>query len=115
VIIGFSFVRDRHVFENPMITSFYGVPPGHNHLFEYGLSMKLAIDRRFLKVCRWYCDLLLFKAFHEPVDMNLKNLFEVRISRYWLFSVQTRVIYEHEVSGHLQLENLASFGFCFRL
>ena len=111
----FTIVRDQRVFANPGVSSFYGVTPGHGPLFEYGLSLKLLIDHRFLKICRWYCDLLLFKAYHQPSDMQLKSLFEVRISRYWVLSVQTRIIYEHEVCPAIQLENLASFGFSFRL
>jgi hypothetical protein len=108
-------IRDQRVFANPGVVTFYGITPGHNHLFEYGMTMKMMIDQRFLKICRWYCDLLLFKPFHQQADMHLKSLFEVRISRYWVLSVQTRIIYEHEACPYIQLENLASFGFSFRL
>jgi hypothetical protein len=110
-----TYLRDRSVFGQSGLQSFYGVPYGKRSLFEYGLSMQLLIDRLIGKHMQWNCDLLLFKDNNSPVDVTLKNLFAYRISRYFKTSLQTRLFYEEKVSRQVRLENLISLGFDFHL
>lgn len=106
-----TLVRDPRVFEGPGVDIFYGVSRGKHALFEYGLSMKLLLDRTFNRFFRWNGDLLLFKKFNHPWDLNLRNSFEFRLARYFLLSVRTRVVYESAVSNHFRFESLVSAGF----
>ena len=110
-----TYLRDRTIFDQSGLESFYGVPKGKRSLFEYGLSMHLLIDRLIGKRLQWNCDLLLFKNNDSPVDVSLKNLFAFRISKYFNTSLQTRLFYEEKVSRQIRFENLISLGFDFHL
>jgi hypothetical protein len=107
-------IRDTSVFTGQQVNSYYGVKRGAGHLFEYGVSLRLQADRTFWKVLRWNCDLLLFKGYDKPADLNLKNLFEVRLASFIVISVQTRLLYEEDISRQLQVENLFSAGFTLK-
>lgn len=106
-----TYVRNKKVFNQPGRESCFGVSIGQDHRFEYGLTLHLTIDKAFLTRFHWDCDLLLFKDYHQPVDMTLKSLLAVRITRFLKTSIQTRLYYEREVSPDLQMENLISVGF----
>jgi hypothetical protein len=106
-----TLLRDTSVFARQEIGSYYGVKRGTNHLVEYGISLRFQVDRKFWRVLRWTCDLLLFKAFDSPADLNLKNMFEIRLASFVVISVQTRLLYEEDMSRKLQVENMLSAGF----
>ncbi|MCX6245968.1 MAG: DUF3078 domain-containing protein [Bacteroidetes bacterium] len=113
--VGFSsakltWIRDRSIFEKQKTEKFYGVPEGKNHLFEYGLSMQLMVDKDFCKKVKWNCDLLVFKNYNSPVDVSLKNNLGFRINNFLKAGIQTRVLYEEMISKSIQLENLVTFG-----
>ena len=93
----------------------FGVPAGKNHRFEYGLSLRLTIDRDLIRNFHWNFDLLAFQEYLKPAGLSLKNLLAVRIGRYFRASLQTRLIYEEKISRHLQLENMISGGLYFAL
>jgi hypothetical protein len=111
----FTWIRDKRVFDQQNCNSFYGVSRGKNHLFEYGLSMHVLIDREFQKRIHWNCDLLVFKDAGKPFDVVLKNIVGIRISKFLKSTIQTRIYYEKEVSKNIQVENLVSLGFYFNL
>lgn len=106
-----TLLRDTSVFAGQEIGSYYGVKRGTNHLLEYGISLRFQADRTFWRVLRWTCDLLLFKAYDNPADLNLKNMFEIRLASFIVISVQTRLLYEEDISRKLQVENMLSAGF----
>jgi hypothetical protein len=107
-------VRDPDVFEALQTDVFNGVPRGQNHRFEYGLSLRLLADRTFWKILRWNCDLLVFKAYKSPLDLNVRNLLELKLGRLVVVSLQTRLLYDEEISRSLRTENLLSAGLCLR-
>ncbi len=107
-------LRDTSVFAAQQTDVYRGVRRGSDHLFEYGISCRLQTDRTFLKILRWNCDLLAFKAYRKAVSLNLKNLLEVRPVKFLSVSVQTRMFYEEEVSRSLRMENLLTVGFSFK-
>ncbi len=111
----FTWIRDKRVFDQQNCNSFYGVSRGNNHLFEYGLSMHVLIDKEFQKRIHWNCDLLVFKDAGKPFDVVLKNIVGIRISKFLKSTIQTRLYYEKEVSKNIQVENLVSLGFYFNL
>ncbi len=106
-----TYVRNKKIFSQPGRESCFGVSMDQDHRFEYGLTFHLLIDKAFLTRFHWDCDLLLFKDYHQPVDMTLKSLLAVRITRFLKTSIQTRLYFEREVSSALQIENLISVGF----
>jgi hypothetical protein len=110
-----TYIRQTKIFEIRHITEYYGVPAGNNHRFEYGLSLQFLVNKDFLKRVHWDCDLLLFKNYNAPVDLNFKNLIGIRINKFLKTSIQTRVFYEEKISKNLQLENLVSLGFYVHL
>jgi len=110
-----TYIQQTKIFKIRHITEYYGVPAGKNHRFEYGLSLQFLVNKDFLKRLHWDCDLLLFKNYNAPVDLNLKNLIGIRINKFLKTSIQTRVFYEGKVSKNLQLENLVSLGFYVHL
>ena len=110
-----TYVRDRRIYDAQAVDMFYGVAKGKKCLFEYGLSLQVAVDKNFRNKVRWMCDLLLFKNKDKPVDLSLKNLIDIRINRFLKTSIQTRLFYEELLSRNLQLENIVSLGFSLRL
>ena len=105
-----TWIRDRSIFEKQKTDKFYGVPEGKNHIFEYGLSMQLIVDKDFCKKFKWNCDLLVFKNYNSPVDVTLKNNLGFSINNFLEAGIQTRVLYEEMISKSIQLENLVTFG-----
>lgn len=110
-----TWLRNRLVYPQQDVAISYGVPDGKSHLFEYGLSMHLLVDKEVLKRVHWNCDLLVFKNYQKPVDLVMKNIIGVKISRFLKISIQTRLNYEQEVSRYLQVENQLSVGFYYNL
>ncbi|MCX6246649.1 MAG: hypothetical protein NTW10_02845 [Bacteroidetes bacterium] len=110
-----TWIRDKSIFKRQNTDTYYGIPEGKDHRFEYGISLQFLADKEFFKRFRWNCDLLVFKNYTAPVDVTLKNNFGIRINRFLKASIQTRVIYEEKVSRSIQLENLVTFGFYVHL
>jgi hypothetical protein len=110
-----TYIRQTRIFAILHTTEFWGVPAGKNHLFEYGLSLQLLVNKDFLKRVHWDCDLLLFKNYNTTIDLSFKNLIGIRINKFLKTSIQTRVLYEEKVSRNLQMENLVSLGFYVHL
>jgi len=77
--------------------------------------MHVLIDKEIGRWGKWDCDILVFKNFNKPVDLVLKNLIGIKINKFIKTSIQTRLIYEEDVSKSLQMENLISLGFAIRL
>ncbi|MDP1620996.1 MAG: hypothetical protein Q8M08_01525 [Bacteroidales bacterium] len=111
----FTWIRDRRVFREPDIFVFYGVPREKRHILEYGLSVQLLVDRQFLKRVHWNCNLLVFKNYKKPIDLVMKNLIGIRINRFLMTTVQTRLFYERDLSKKIQFENLITLGFYIAL
>ena len=108
-------ILNKEVYEKSGISEFYGVPKEKRLILEYGLSMHLLVDRDFLKRVHWNCDVMIFKNFQKPIDLVMKNLIGIRISKFFRTCLQTRLCYEKEVSKCLQVENVISLGFYFQL
>jgi hypothetical protein len=106
-----TLVLNRKVYAQQGMSAFYGVPRSRMYLFEFGLSMHLLIEKVVLDRVRWNLDLLIFKNYHRPVDVAMKNVFAIRINKFLKASLQTRIYYEKEVSLHIQVEHLVSMGF----
>lgn len=106
-----TYVHNKNIYNQPGRESFFGVPADKNHLFEYGMTLHLLIDKAFLKRFHWDCDLLLFKDYHQPVDLTVKSLLAIKITRFLKTSIQTRLLYEREINPPLRIENLISVGF----
>jgi len=110
-----TYVRDKRVFSSTGQVSFFGVPKDKSALFEYGIFLRLLVDKSFREKVLWKCEIQLFKNFNTPFDFFIKNSIDIRITKYFKTSIQTRMFYEETQSQHLQLENLISFGFNFHL
>lgn len=113
----FTYLRDCSVFDKLNVQSLYGIPKGKNHRFEYGVSLRLLVDmdKELFSRVHWSCDLLLFKNLNSFPDITLKNLFTVKLTRFIKTSIQTRILYEEEVSKNIQVENYLNIGFSFHL
>jgi hypothetical protein len=111
----FTWIYNRDVFEPPGVLEFYGVPREKRFIFEYGLGMHLLVDKTILKFVHWNCDLQIFKNYQKPVDLIMKNLIAIRVSKFLKATIQTRLYYEKDVSRNIQVENLVSLGFYFDL
>ncbi|MCK9422397.1 MAG: hypothetical protein M0Q38_07350 [Bacteroidales bacterium] len=110
-----TWIRNKKRLESSGRTDFFGVPKEKDHLFEFGLSMHLLVDKNLGNWGNWNCDVLIFKNYNKPVDLVLKNLIGIKINKFIKTCVQTRLIYEEDVSKTLQMENLISIGFNIRL
>ena len=108
-------VYNRGIFDQLKVSDYYGVPKDKNHIFEYGLSMHILVDRDVSNRVHWNCDVLMFKNYKKPVDVVLNNLVGIRINKFLKTSIQTHLLYESAVSKHLQIENMISAGFCINL
>jgi len=111
----FTWVRNRGVYNQPYVISFYGVPRWKSCTFEYGLSMHLQTDVSFLTGSHWNCDLLVFKNYDKPVDLAMKTFVGIKLNKFLKATIQTRLLYEKEVSKQVQVEILVSLGFYFPL
>jgi hypothetical protein len=109
----FTLIRNRKIYEELGVSEFYGVSIERNSLFEYGLSLHLLFDKKFLNRIQWNCDVLIFKNYQKPIDLVMKNMVGLRINKYLKTSIQTRLFYEKEISKDVQIENLISIGFYF--
>ena len=89
----------------------FGVAEGKNHLFEVGLSFHMLVDREFADRFRWTCDLLVFRNYHKSADLSLKNILTARITGFLKITLQSKIVYERDISRHLQTESLISLGF----
>ena len=107
-------LRDTSVFSEQGTGMYLGVRRGSDHLLEYGLSCRFQADRIFWKIVRWNCDMMLFKGYRKPADLNLKNLLEVRPVKFFVISLQSRICYEEDISDKLFVENILSVGFNLR-
>jgi len=105
-----TYILNRQIFGIRGITNYYGIEEGKTHLIEYGFTFQLLIDKDILKMLHWNCDLQLFKNYNAPADMMLKNLFGLRINKFFKTYLQTRIYYEEKLSKHLQFENILSVG-----
>lgn len=110
-----TYIRNREVYRTLKVKTFQGVESGRRFLLEYGLSMQLVMNKNISPALQWNCEVNLFQGLRKPVDFNLKNILGLKIGRYFKGSLQTRLIYEEEVSKSMQMENNISFGFCFSL
>ena len=110
-----TYILNRQIFGIRGTTNYYGIEKGKDHLFEYGLSFQVMIDKDLLKMLHWNFDLLLFKNYNSAADLALKNLFAVRINKFLKTSFQTRIFYEEKLSKHLRFENILSVGFNLHL
>ena len=108
-------VYNKGIFDQLKVPDFYGVPKDKNHIFEYGLSMHILVDRVVSNRVHWNCDVLMFKNYKKPVDVVMNNLVGIRINKFLKTSIQTHLLYESAVSKHLQIENMISAGFCINL
>jgi hypothetical protein len=108
-------VSNKNIYEELGVTDFYGVPKNRNHAFEYGLSMQILLDKDVFKRVHWNCDVLIFKNYRKPVDLVMKSIIGIKITKYLRTSIQTRVFYEQEMSKSIQFENLVSLGLYFCL
>jgi hypothetical protein len=110
-----TYIRDRSVFKVRETHQFYGVPEDKNHIFEYGLGLQLLIDTWLFKKVHWESDIRIFKNWLSPVDLTVNNEFGMRVLKFLKIGMRTRIIYENEISKKIQIENLVSFGFFFKL
>lgn len=106
-----TYLRDRSVFGIRKVHEFFGVPEGKSCNFEYGLGLRLLIATRIFARIDWNSDIRVFKDWKCPIDLTVNNEFAMRLWKYLKIAMRTRIFYEKEVSKHLQLENLVSFGF----
>jgi hypothetical protein len=110
-----TFLADRSVFDLPDLLEFHGVPRDRNHVFEYGLSLGLMISRTILNTVHWDFDLKLFKEYRSPADITVENNLNIRFLKFLNAGLKTRVLYDEEVNKKVQMENILSMGFFFRL
>jgi hypothetical protein len=108
-------ILNKQIFSIRGITSYYGIEQGKTHLLEYGFTFQFLIDKDIFRIFHWDCDLLLFKNYDSPVDLTFKNLFGLRINKFFKATLQTRICYEEKLCKHLQFENLLSVGVYFHL
>ena len=110
-----TYIRNKDIYTQQKVTEYCGVPFGKDVNIEYGLTAQIVIDQEFLKRVHWNCDMLVFKNFQKPIDLTVKNLIEIKINKFIQGTIQTRLLYEEEVSRRLQVENLISAGFRVKL
>lgn len=108
-----TLIRNKEVYDELGISEFYGVPKDKSHAFEYGLSLHLTVDKKFSGRIQWTCDAQAFKNYKKPIDIVIKNLIGIRINKFLKTSIQTRLLYEQQVSKCLQVENLITIGFFY--
>ena len=108
-----TWVRNREIYDQLKVSSFYGVPEGKNHTFEFGLSMHMLVDHDFKSRVHWNCDLLVFKNYLKPVDLTLTSQVGIKINKFMKTNIRTHVSYESAVSKMLQVENLVTLGISF--
>ncbi|MEI7661446.1 MAG: hypothetical protein WCK34_04585 [Bacteroidota bacterium] len=111
----FTYVRNKAIFDQPGVPSFYGVPKNKNHTIEYGLSLHMLIDHEFKKRVHWNCDMLVFKNYLKPTDLVMTNLVGIRIGKFITTSFRSNVTYESAVTRKVQIENIISLGLSFHL
>jgi hypothetical protein len=111
----FTWIRKSSVFGILQTDTYYGVPKGKTSRLEYGISLRILVDREVAAWLRWNADLLLFKDYRAPVDITWKNRFEFRVYRVIKVILQTRMLYEPDLTKSLQFENFLSAGIALHL
>ena len=111
----FTLITDSGIFGRIGAGQFYGIPEGKKHLFEYGLSLQLQIDKELLKKLHWKCDLKIFKNYLSPADLSLNNIFSYNLNRFISVTFRTFISYERAVSKKIQMENHINIGFSLQL
>ena len=110
-----TWIRDQRVYHTNDITSFYGVEQTKNPLLEAGLSIQIQVKKELFPWVGWDCDLLLLKMAEQPIDVNLRNLFSIRLNRLVQTQIQTRIVYEEQYCKKVQIENVISVGLLLNL
>lgn len=110
-----TWLRDRDVFVNIREDQYYGVNRGKQFRAEYGLTLKTVLSHRFLRLVQWDLDMQLFKNFNDPWDLEMKNMFEIRPTRYLKLTLKTRLFYDSAVCEKLLIENHLAAGISLHL
>lgn len=110
-----TWVRYKAIYSILNVDKYFGVPHDKPFLFEFGLTMLVNVERKLSNAVKWTFELNAFKNYEKPIDFTLKNLFDWRLGKYFSGSVQTRLIYESEMTKKVQIENLFGFGIGFKL
>lgn len=111
----FTMITDPGIFRRTGADQFYGIPEGKTHLFEYGLSLYLLIDKDLCKQLHWKCDLKIFKNYLSPADLFLNSILSYNLNRYFSFKLRTFINYERATSRKVQIENHLTIGFSLQL
>ena len=111
----FTYLRDAGIFDRLNADELYGIPKGKNKRIDFGLSMRLLIDKDLFKNAHWNCDLLVFKDFISPADLSLKNNFCINLSKFIKTSLQTKILFEKKISKSVRIENHLTIGISFHL
>jgi hypothetical protein len=107
-------VTNNRVLRGQAILFSTGVPAGKRHLLEYGLALQATIRRDFFQCVQWNCDISLFRSVDRKTDLSVRNLLGIRIGKYLNGSIQTRLLYEEEISRKVRVENMLTAGFIFQ-
>ncbi len=110
-----TYVRDKRVYVEQETEIYRGVRKEKSTLFEYGFSLRLLIEKSFKEKIFWKCEVQLFKNTEKPIDVSVKSNLDIKLIRFVNTNIQTRLFFEPTQNRHLQIENMISFGFNFRL
>jgi hypothetical protein len=110
-----TWLRDRQVFERLKQDVLYGVSREKGFRLEYGLTLRLLVDKDLFKKVHWHIDLLVFQGYQDPPDFSLKNLLSFRLNRFIKTSLQTKISYEEKLSKNIQIENHLNIGLAIQL
>lgn len=105
-----TWLREQRWLEQNGQANNFGISAGQKSRFDYGLSLNLLIDRNLGRWGHWNCDVNLFKEGDASVDLLVKNLLDISLTRFIQTTIQTKLVYDEDLQPFLQTENIITLG-----
>ena len=107
----FTYIHDHQIFDEMNVERFHGVERGHCTLIDYAIALQVGVDKKLFRNLAWNLEASLLKKVKYSPEVVIKNGFILRFGKYIKASLQTRVVYEEEISLTWQTENILTIGF----
>lgn len=107
----FVYIHENQIYDELGVEKFHGVERGRHTLLDYAILLQFLVDKKLFRSLAWTFEANILKKVQVSPEVLIKNGFILRIGKYITASLQTRVIFEEEISLTWQTENILTIGF----
>ncbi len=107
----FVYIHENQIYDEMGVEKFHGVEKGRHTLLDYAILVQLLVDKKLFRSLAWTFEANILKKVKFSPEVLIKNGFILRIGKYITAGLQTRVIFEEEISLTWQTENILTIGF----